>query len=191
MVALLVAGGLISAGGAFGQTNDGVPYVTVRKSESKKVRLYTQAPVEMAIIDADGTTLYRGDVKAKLAGVTVLNLTNLPDGHYYLTATNNDFWTSQGLTVQNDQVRVDAQNTTTLVKPTLIPYGKNKFEIAMPGTQTLNVALYDESNALVFNETYQKGDVHRFDLNKLPSGNYTFVVGPDSKQFTEQIAVQR
>lgn len=191
MAALMVAAGLASTGGAYAQSNDGVTRVQVRKSDSKKVRLYTPGPVEVAIIDNDGTVLYKGDINEKASKVTAINLTNLPNGHYYLTATNNDFWVSQGLTIRNNEVSVDAQNTTALVKPTLIPYGKNKFEIAMPGAQTVNIALYDRINALVFSETYVKGAVHRFDLNRLPEGDYTFVVGPDFKQFTERIAVQR
>ncbi len=191
MAALMVAAGLVGTGGTYAQSNDGVTRVQVRKSDSKKVRLYTPGPVEVAIIDNDGTVLYKGDIKDKDSKVTPINLTNLPNGHYYLTATNNDFWVSQGLTIRNNEVNVDAQNTTALVKPTLVPYGKNKFEIAMPGTQTVNIALYDRINALVFSETYVKGEVHRFDLNRLPEGDYTFVVGPDFKQFTERIAVQR
>jgi archaellum component FlaF (FlaF/FlaG flagellin family) len=191
MAALLVAAGLVSAGGVYGQASNGVSRVIVRKADNKKVRLYTPAQVEVAIIDANGTTLYKGDVKGPGSRVTAISMINLPDGHYYLTATNNDFWVSQGLTIRNDQLSVDAQNATSLVKPTLIPYGKNKFELAMPGTSTVSVALYDRLNALVFSETYVKGDVHRFDLNRLPEGDYTFVVGPDFKQFTEQIAVQR
>jgi len=191
MAALMVAAGLVSTGGAFGQTSDGVSRVNVQKSDSKKVRLYTPSGVEMAIIDADGTTLYKGDVRARAGQGTSINLANLPDGHYFLTATNNDFWLSQGLTIRNDQVSVDVQNASALVKPTLVPYGKNKFEIAMPGTKMVNIALYDRINTLVFSETYEKGEAHRFDLNRLPEGDYTFVVGPDFKQFTERIAVQR
>lgn len=191
MAALMVAAGLVSTGGVYGQTSDGVSRVNVQKSDSKKVRLYTPAGVDMAILDANGTTLYKGEVQAHAQKGTSINLANLPDGHYYLTATNNDFWLSQGLTIRNDQVSVDAQDASALVKPTLVPYGKNKFEIAMPGAKTVNIALYDRVNALVFSETYDKGEIHRFDLNRLPEGDYTFVVGPDFKQFTERIAVQR
>lgn len=191
MAALLVAGGLVGTEGAFGQTNDGANHVAVRKSDSKKIKVYAPKAVDVAIIDADGTTLYKGEIKGRTGQVTSINMNNLPDGHYYLTATNNDFWQSQGITIRNDQVSVDAQNSTALVKPTLIPYGKNKFEIAMPGTRTISVSLYDRANGLVFSETYQKGDSHRFDLSRLPAGDYTFVVGPDFKQFTERVAVQR
>lgn len=190
IAALMVAAGMVGTGGAYAQTNDGVSRVNVRKSDNKKVRLYTPGSVQMAIIDNNGTTLYKGDIQPNAGQGTSINLANLPDGRYYLTATNNDFWVSQGLTIRNDQVSVDAQNATALVKPTLIPYGKNKFEIAMPGTKIVNVALYDRLNTLVFSETYEKGEVHRFDLNRLPEGNYTFVVGPDFKQFTEQIVVK-
>jgi hypothetical protein len=191
MAALMVAAGLMSTGGAYAQTNEPVKGISVRKSDSKKIRLYTQAPVELAVVDADGTILYKGDINGKTGQVTALNLHNLPDGRYFLTATNNDFWVSQGLTIRNDQVSVDASNAATLVKPTLTAYGKNKFEVTMPGARNINVTIYDRFNALVFNELYQNGEKHRFDLSRLPEGDYTILVGPEFKQFSERIMVQR
>lgn len=191
MAALLVAAGLVGTGGAYAQTNDPTKVISVRKSDSKKIRLYTQSPVELAVVDADGTILYKGDVNGKTGQVTALNLRNLPDGRYFLTATNNDFWVSQGLTIRNDQVSVDASNAATLVKPTLTAYGKNKFEVTMPGARNINVTIYDRFNALVFNELYQNGEKHRFDLSRLPEGDYTILVGPEFKQFSERIMVQR
>jgi hypothetical protein len=62
MAALMVAAGLMSTGGAYAQTNEPVKGISVRKSDSKKIRLYTQAPVELAVVDADGTILYKGDI---------------------------------------------------------------------------------------------------------------------------------
>jgi hypothetical protein len=189
VAALLVASGLMSMGDAYGQAKDGVSRVNVIKSDIKKVKLFTPQAVEMAIIDANGTVLYKGDVRPVSGRSTSVNLANLPDGHYFLTATNNDFWLSQGLTIRNDQVIIDAQNKSAIVRPTLVTYGKNKFEVNMQGAQTLNVAIYDRINTLVFSQTYNKGETPRFDLNRLPTGDYTFVVGPDYKQFSENITV--
>jgi hypothetical protein len=51
------------------------------------------------------------------------------------------------------------------------------------------VAIYDPQNVLVQTDSF-KGSVRRFDLSGLPDGAYTFVVGPDQKQFTARIAIQ-
>lgn len=191
VAALLVAGSLTSTGLAFGGPNDGVMQVNVIKSDAKKVKLQTPGNVEMVLVDDNGTVLYKGQIRSISGKATSVNLTNLPDGHYFLTATNNEFWMSQGLTIHNNQVSIDPQNKSSLVKPTLVSVGKNKFKLNVDGAEKVNVAIYDQINALVFSETYEKGEVPKFDLNRLPIGGYTFVVGPDFKQFTEQIIVSR
>ncbi|HEX9956387.1 MAG TPA: T9SS C-terminal target domain-containing protein [Fibrella sp.] len=184
---------LTTAGSAVAQTPAPSVPVSVAKSAIKKIRLHTPvgATMDVSVIDQVGTLLYTGALRAKDARGTSLNLANLPDGHYYVTATNNDIWMSQGFTVRNDQVSIDAQNVTELVRPALVAYAKNKYEIVMPGVKTLTVAIYDRMNDLVFTKSFGSyGEVHRFDLSSLPSGDYTFVYGPEQKQFTERVAIK-
>ncbi|WP_375446756.1 T9SS C-terminal target domain-containing protein [uncultured Fibrella sp.] len=184
---------LTAAGNAVAQTPaQGAP-VQIVKSAIKKIRLQTPAgaTMDVSVIDQTGTVLYSGAVRAKDNRGTSLNLANLPDGRYYVTATNNDFWMSQGILVRNDQVTVDAQNVTEVVRPALVAYAKNKYEVVMPGVKTLNVAIYDRMNELVFTKSFgSSGEVHRFDLSSLPTGEYTFVYGPEQKQFTEHVAIK-
>lgn len=184
---------LTAAGSAAAQTPaQGAP-VQIVKSAIKKIRLQTPAgaTMDVSVIDQTGTVLYSGAVRAKDNRGTSLNLANLPDGRYYVTATNNDFWMSQGILVRNDQVTVDAQNVTEVVRPALVSYATNKYEVVMPGVKTLNVAIYDRMNELVFTKSFgSNGEAHRFDLSSLPTGEYTFVYGPEQKQFTEQVAIK-
>ena len=190
---LAVALTLSAAGSAVAQTSSVFGPVKVAKSATKKVRIHTPvgASLDISLIDQAGTLLYAGTVKAKDLRGTSVNLANLPDGRYYLTATNNDIWMSQGLTVRNDQVVVDAQNVTEVVRPALVAYAKNKYEVAMPGVKSLTVAIYDRMNDLVFTKSFgSDGEVHRFDLSSLPSGDYTFVYVPEQKQFTERVAIK-
>lgn len=190
---LAVALTLTTAGSAVAQTTTQVSPVSIAKSAIKKIRLHTPAgaTMDVSVIDQVGTVLYSGSLKAKDQRGTSINLANLPDGHYYVTATNNDMWMSQGITVRNDQVSVDAQNVTELVRPELVAYAKNKYELVMPGVKTLTVAIYDRMNDLVFTKSFGSGgEVHRFDLSSLPSGDYTFVYGPEQKQFSERVAIK-
>jgi len=190
---LAVAFTLTAAGSAVAQISTVAGPVKIAKSATKKVRIHTPVgtTLDISLIDQAGTLLYAGTVKAKDLRGTSVNLANLPDGRYYLTATNNDLWMSQGLTVRNDQVVVDAQNVTEVVRPALVAYAKNKYEVAMPGVQSLTVAIYDRMNDLVFTKSFgSDGEVHRFDLSSLPSGDYTFVYGPEQKQFTERVAIK-
>lgn len=190
---LLIAGTLTTAGSAVAQTPAHKAPVSVIKSAVKKIRLQTPvgSTMDVSVIDQAGTILYSGVLRAKDSRGTSLNLANLPDGRYYVTTTNNDMWMSQGITLRNDQVSIDAQNVTELVRPALVAYAQNKYEVVMPGVKTLTVAIYDRMNDLVFTKSYgSTGEVHRFDLSSLPTGDYTFVYGPEQKQFTERVAIK-
>lgn len=192
---LLTAWSLIGTEGAFAQQNTEVSKVKVVKSETKKVRLYTPVglPVSVALIDADGNILFQDNVKAKDARGLSFNMNTLPDGQYFLTTTNDAFWLSQPMTVRGNKLTIDAQTVSQLEKPTLVAYDKNKFEVKLPASnvRSVEVAIYDQQNVLVYADDIAGTKSHRFDLSTLPSGDYTFVVGPVQKKFAERIAIKR
>lgn len=170
----------------------------IEKSENKKVRLYIPTGsqkqntlVDIAIIDTQGTVLYKGVVRNK-TGLQSFNLKNLPDGQYYITAGNNAWWMSQGVTIQGNGLTVDARNLQQVMQPTLTAYEKNKIEVTMPATNVTDasVAIYDAQNVLVHSEKFN-GPARRFDLSSLPEGAYTFVVGPQQKHFSSRVDVRK
>ncbi|WP_461146594.1 T9SS C-terminal target domain-containing protein [Spirosoma pulveris] len=184
---------LASFQGAKADTGSGMSGVKVEKSEQKKVRIYTQpgTPVDVALIDADGNVLYRGTISKKVKQTTSLNLNNLPDGQYFLTASNDAWWMSQGLTIKGNAVNVDERGLQQLTEPTVTAYEKNKIELTLPAKNIneASVAIYDAQNVLVQLDSF-KGSVRRFDLSALPDGAYTFVVGPNEKKFTTRVDIQ-
>ncbi|WP_461102137.1 T9SS C-terminal target domain-containing protein [Spirosoma koreense] len=190
---LLSAWSLAGMGDAKADNGSGMGGVKVEKSEQKKVRVYTQpgASVDVAIIDADGNVLYRGLISKHTKGATSFNLNNLPDGQYYLTAGNNAWWMSQPLTIKSNAVNIDPRNLKQVAEPTLTAYEKNKIEVVLPAKnlEEANVAIYDAQNVLVQTDTF-KGSTRRFDLSSLPDGAYTFVVGPNQKQFVTRVDIR-
>lgn len=191
---LMAVWGLAGTEVANADDRSGVSGVKVVKSESKKVRLYTQtgSPIEVSIIDADGNLLYRGVVRNQKQGLTSFNLKSLPDGQYYLTAGNNAWWMSQGLSIKGNSLTVDERNLQRVAQPTLTAYEKNKIELSLPSTNVdkANVTIYDAQSNPVYADTFT-GSTRRFDLSSLPEGSYTFVVGPDQKQFSSRIDIRR
>lgn len=170
----------------------------IEKSDNKKVRLYIptgsqkqNVPVDIAIIDTQGTVLYKGVVRTK-SGLQSFNLKNLPDGQYYITAGNNAWWMSQAVTIQGNGLTVDARNLQQVMQPTLTAYEKNKIEVTMPATNVTDasVSIYDAQNVLVHAEKFT-GPARRFDLSSLPEGAYTFVVGPQQKHFSSRVDVRK
>lgn len=188
---LLSVWSLAGMGGASAQSVSGIGGVKVEKSDKKKVRLYTQPgkSVDVAIIDADGNVLYRNIISKKSS--TSFNLSQLPDGQYYLTAGNKAWWMSQGLTIKGNTLNVDSRNLQEIAAPTLTAYEQNKIEVVLPGQNVneANVSIYDAQNMLIESATLT-GTKRRFDLSNLPDGAYTFVVGPNQKQFSSLISVR-
>ncbi|MBO0934819.1 T9SS C-terminal target domain-containing protein [Fibrella aquatilis] len=167
--------------------------VAAFKSGGKRIRLATpiNSAVDVAIMDEQGTLLHQSTIRATDKRGILLNLKNLPNGRYFVTATNNDFWVSQGVTVNNEQVLVNTRNVTELIRPVVTAYAKNKFEVAMPGVEKMTISIYNPTNDLVYTQSFGAGNRHRFDLSSLPGGQYTFVYGPEQKQFIERIAINQ
>ena len=190
---LLSVWSLAGMGDAKADNGSGMGGVKVEKSEQKKVRVYTKAgaSVDVAIIDADGNVLYRGIIANNNQKSTSFNLNSLPDGQYFLTAGNNAWWMSQGLTIRANTVSVDERNLLQVAQPTLTAYEKNKIEVVLPAKNVdeSTVSIYDPQNVLVKTDTF-KGSTRRFDLSSLPDGAYTFVVGPNQKQFISHVDIQ-
>jgi hypothetical protein len=190
---LLSVWSLAGTGVANADNGAGANGVKVEKSEQKKVRIYTQpgASVDVALIDADGNVLYRGIISKNAKKATSFNLNSLPDGQYYLTAGNNSWWMSQGISIKANAINVDERNLQQLTQPTLTAYEKNKIEVNLPtkNIEESNVAIYDAQNVLVQTDSF-KGSTRRFDLSSLPDGAYTFVVGPNQKQFTTRVDIR-
>jgi hypothetical protein len=148
---------------------------------------------DVALIDADGTVLYQGEMTQTNGKGTVMNLATLPDGRYALTATNNDFWFSQGITISNNRLTVNEQTTQEVIRPTLTAYDRNRFELTVPtrNVAALNVLIYNGNDELVFSDNFRNSTARRFNLDALPAGDYTLLVGPDQKRFAQRIAVRR
>lgn len=188
---LLSVWSLAGMGGANAQRVSGISGVKVEKSDKKKIRLYTQPgkSIDVAIIDADGNVLYRAVTSKK--STTSFNLSQLPDGQYYLTAGSAAWWMSQGLTIKGNALNMDSRTMQEVAAPTLTAYEQNKIEVLLPGQNVseANVSIYDAQNMLVESATFT-GTKRRFDLSNLPDGAYTFVVGPNQKQFSSRVSVR-
>ncbi|MBC3785925.1 T9SS C-terminal target domain-containing protein [Spirosoma utsteinense] len=196
---LLSVWSLAGTGGAKADNGSGANGVKIEKSENKKVRLYiptdnakANSAVDVAIIDVDGTVLYKGVATRNKSGQQSFNLKNLPDGQYYITAGNNAWWMSQGVIIRGNSLVVDSRNLQQVMQPTITTYEKNKIEVTMPAVNITDasVAIYDAQNVLVHADKLT-GTKRRFDLSTLPEGAYTFVVGPDQKHFSSRIDVRR
>lgn len=191
---LFAAWSLAGTTGAFADNGTIAGAVKVVKVENKKVRLYTplNAAVSVSMIDADGNTLYQEQLTAKdLRGLS-FNLKSLPDGQYFITATNDTFWLSQALTVRGNDLIVSDKSVSLLEKPMLTPYAANKFEVIVPATNVanVNVSIYNQQNDLVFTDQIKAENARRFDLSTLPAGDYTFVMGDDQKQFAQHVQIK-
>lgn len=186
-------------GGALANEGPEVSTVKVTKSEKKKFRLYIPAAlplgsssVQVALIDVDGTILYQGAVADRKQQGIPFNLNALPDGRYFLTTSTDSWWTSQEIDIQGNTLIVDDRRVSQLVKPTVSTYAKNKVQLTVQSVNfsDMSVSIYDRNDDLVYTDQF-KGNVHRLDLNNLPTGSYTMLVGSPYKRFTEKVEISK
>lgn len=197
VVSLLVMGSLVSMGGVLAGKNPEVRTVKVVKSERKKFRLYIPSTlplggsqVQVALIDMDGTVLHQGTAIDRYQQGISYDLNSLPDGKYFLTVTNDAWWSSQPFEIEGNTLSVDEKRVTQLIRPTVSSYAKNKIQLTVQSTNLpeMTMALYDKNNEIVFMESVS-GIVNRYNLSGLPAGNYTMTVGSPAKKFSEQITI--
>ncbi|GAA4465320.1 hypothetical protein GCM10023189_45740 [Nibrella saemangeumensis] len=197
---LIAAWSLASMGGALADDKKpGVSKVKVVKSEQKKFRLYTPEGESQAsqsyyvtLMDPNGVLLYEGKVAKKGEAVTSFDLKNLPDGRYYLRASTDAWYMSQGLTIHNDNLSIDELDYNLLQKPTLESYDTNKFKVSFPSVSRDDVQLWilNRWDEEVYADIVSSERPHRFDLSRLPAGPYKIVVRLAQKDFVEPITIK-
>ncbi len=197
VTSLLLMGSLVSQGSGLTAKNPEVRTVKVVKSERKKFRLYIPSTlplggsqVQVALIDLDGNVLHQGTAIDRYQQGISYDLNSLPDGQYFLTVTNDAWWTSQPFEIEGNTLSVNEKRITQLIRPTVSSYAKNKIQLTVQSTNVpeMTMALYDKNNEIVFTESVS-GTVNRYNLSGLPAGNYTMTVGSPAKKFSEQIVI--
>jgi hypothetical protein len=192
---LLAAALLATTGGSYAAKSHLKPNdVKLVKRDAKKVAIRVNTPTTAALdvtfSDLNGQVLYTGTIEGNLSNVKQLDLASLPNGEYVVTCDNADFWCSQRLTIEKGEVKIDEASYQEFAQPTLRTYGDNLFEVKPNVTNIADVAvtIVDNQNEVVYQGNLSQG--RRFNLNRLPSGDYKFSFVAGSKELDQTVKIK-
>lgn len=158
-------------------------------SKAKTLTVETQTWKASSIIvkirQVDGTIILEETVKT--GNLRKYNLKNLPAGDYILELSDKFRITEQSFMIKQEAVQL-AANVSTTYKP-VIAHKNNSVDVNLM-TQGKNayVSIFDTKGETLFEEKCESTSVHRrYDISRLPSGEYTVIVQVGDRTFTEKV----
>lgn len=168
--------------------------VKIVKRDAKKVEVRVNQQnvgvLEVELKDKEGVLIYAGEIKGGENVSTQFNLNALPNGEYMLNCSNDNFWSLQKLTIANGNVEINENTYQEVLPPTVENVALNRFEVK---TNNKNVADLEVSIANRAGEVVYTGylsNANRFNLNHLPTGEYSFEFTVANKSFKQYVNVK-
>ena len=166
--------------------------VKLVKTQAKKLRVLTTETtnnnVNVTLQNEAGETLYSGQVTGVQNVGREFNLAALPDGNYAMNFSNDSFFGTQRVKIQNGNLAIEEGTYQEVLKPQVKTYGLNRVEV-LSDVAAMQVRINDAAGEEVYSGTIAQG--RYFDLNLLGSGRYTFVFVVEGHEFTETINVAK
>ena len=191
--AALAAVMLASTVGTFANGHRVKPTTSAATVEGKKLNVTANRPeasaVRIEIKDANGLTVHN-DVEKSGQFKKQYNVAALPEGNYTVTLSTDQWMSVQPFGILGANVVLDAANYQEIVRVEVVQMDKNTYTVL---ANTKNVPLLDVNITNSYGEVVHTNTVteaKRFNLNKLPKGNYTFSVSLGSKEFTQNVTVK-
>jgi hypothetical protein len=185
---------LATAGNAMAETHLLTKDVKLVKRDTKKVEVKINQPIvgklDVQLTDNEGVVVYEGTLKGDDNVSTQLNLNALPNGEYTLNCSNDNFWSLQRLSIKDGNLEINDNSYQEALTPKIETIAPNRFEVitANKNLADLGVAITDLSGEVIYTGYLSSGN--RFDLNKLPVGEYAFEFTVANKSFKQFVKVK-
>ncbi|WP_157585499.1 hypothetical protein [Runella zeae] len=191
---ILAAMMLANAGSAMAESHLINKDVKLVKRDTKKVELRINQPnvgtLDVELKDKEGVIVYAGEVKGNENVTTQFNLNALPSGTYYLNCSNDGFWSSQELSIENGNVEINENSYKEVIIPQVESIGLNRFAVTTSNKNVadLGVAILNLSGEVVYDGYLS--NANRFNLGHLASGEYVFEFTVADKIFKQYVKVK-
>ncbi len=194
LLSIFAAMFFVSTGNAMAESHLFTKDVKIVKRDAKKVEVRVNQQnvgvLDVELKDKEGVLIYSGEIKGGENVSTQFNLNALPNGEYLLNCSNNNFWSLQKLTIANGNVEINENTYQEVLSPTVESIALNRFEVT---TNNKNVADLEVSIANRAGEVVYTGylsNANRFNLNHLPTGEYSFEFTVANKSFKQYVNVK-
>lgn len=111
LLSIFAAMFFVSTGNAMAESHLFTKDVKIVKRDAKKVEVRVNQPnvgiLDVELRDKEGVLIYEGEIKGGENVATQFNLNALPSGEYTLNCFNNNFWSSQQLSISNGNIEIN------------------------------------------------------------------------------------
>ncbi|GAB4341280.1 MAG: hypothetical protein OHK0038_21000 [Flammeovirgaceae bacterium] len=152
--------------------------------------------VSLIIKDEAGYSLMNEQIEGKNHHASILNFSKLEPGQYTFSYSVEGVERSSQLTVGENTVEVlHPEKLSKYHKPLHCRISDNQLDVFVDNEskEPLKVRLYDQTGNLVFSGRYNDQEatqqVKRFDLGKLPTGEYKIAVLKGKNTYTGSISI--
>jgi hypothetical protein len=190
MTATIGAGSLITGGNTF--ATDAVTVST--NNSQKRVKVTVSQPrlhdISVSVADEKGYLIYHDNIKAETKYGRVFDLSNLDDGIYTVTSSNQLVSTVKKIKVEGSSTREIGEETIhkplivlkdNYLRVQLLNQNQEDIEITIDGFETI----YQESqagNELVFGKM--------LDVSELPRGEYSAMVKVGKNSYSHRFKIR-
>lgn len=146
--------------------------------------------VELSLYDANEKLIHNEKVSAKSSISRTYDLNELPDGTYFLEAETALKIARYEIKVSNNSAILSNKAVSEVYKPVLVTKdGKVSVNIQNTEKTPVSVTIYDAQDNEVYKGNLSGANAAKtFDISKVATESYTFVMTYDNKTFTETIA---
>lgn len=191
---VLAAMMLATAGNAMAETHLLTKDVKLVKRDTKKVEVKINQPIvgklDVQLTDNEGVVVYEGTLKGEEKVSTQLNLNALPNGEYALNCSNDNFWSSQRLTIKDGNLEINENSYQEALTPKIEAFAVNRFEVTTSNKNLadLGVTITNNKGEVIYEGYLSSGN--RFNLSHLQTGEYAFEFTVANKSFKQFVKVK-
>ena len=172
---------------SFGLQANNTPNTDLSKAKSLTIETHTwkASSIVVKIRQADGTVILEETVKT--GNLRKYNLKNLPAGDYVLEMSDKFRITEQSFSIKQEAVQL-ATDVATTFKPVIANKNNSVDVNLMTQGKEAFVSIFDTKGETLFEEKCERTSVHRrYDISRLPAGEYTVFVQLGGRSFTEKV----
>ncbi len=184
---------LFSSASSFAASGEGVVMEVTGSNTFKLILNDLNGGLTVQIKDQYGYTLHQESINTTTTYGKQFNLSELPNGDYYVELSYDSKFEIYPLSINKGQVEVKTERVKEVFKP-VMNLNDNLLSITQlaPRKSTLHVMIYDEDQNLLMNDS-MSGEISLgkiYDLSKLEPGQYQVYLASEGRSYQRDLRLQ-
>ena len=183
---------MLSAVGMYAGARE--PFIKLERAGEQGLHLYMNELTDLAkltIYDSKRAVLFRDKILKTSDFRQRFDLSELPDGNYSFEIEHGNRIKSYTFSIAEGEVQIDDQSVA-IYKPVIIQDNR-KMDVSLLNLkgEAVTLDIYDALGNKLIDQSFsgEQSIAGRYDLSRLPSGNYQVVIRTADRVFTEVVSL--